>query len=97
MGSVLLPKTWKTCHNTPTSYVRCYISNLSQRNLIRHQIAELVKRKWTRSDIEGLTNKNLLRVMRGAEAVAKKLQASGLEPSYEIYSKRTDVGRRREL
>ena len=59
------------------------------------QIAELLKRNWTRSDIEGLTNKNLLRVMKGAEAVAKKLQKEGVEPVYEYYDKRTDLGNRR--
>lgn len=61
------------------------------------KIAELVKRNWTRTDIEGLTNKNLLRVMKGAEEVAYKLQAAGTEPVYDIYNKRTDIGKRWEL
>ncbi|EKM61555.1 uncharacterized protein PHACADRAFT_248234 [Phanerochaete carnosa HHB-10118-sp] len=60
-------------------------------------IAELLVRNWTRSDIEGLTNKNLLRVMKGAENVAHKLQKQGVEPAYEYYDKRTDLGRRQEL
>lgn len=62
-----------------------------------YKIAELVKRNWTRVDIEGLTNKNLLRVMKGAEDVARKLQLAGTEPVYDLYSRRTDIGRRREL
>ncbi|GJE89528.1 M19 family dipeptidase [Phanerochaete sordida] len=61
-------------------------------------IAELLIRNWTRSDIEGLTNKNLLRVMKGAEDVARQLQKHGAQPAYDYYDKRTDLGqRRREL
>ncbi|KAJ3538478.1 hypothetical protein NM688_g6516 [Phlebia brevispora] len=54
-------------------------------------IVELVKRGWKRHELEGLTGKNLLRVMEGAERVAKEIQATGAEPSYEIYDKRTDL------
>ncbi|KIP04333.1 hypothetical protein PHLGIDRAFT_109710, partial [Phlebiopsis gigantea 11061_1 CR5-6] len=60
-------------------------------------IAELLKRGWTRSDIEGLTNKNLLRVMKGAEEVAAKLQRAGTEPAYDLYARRTDLPRQRDL
>ena len=62
-----------------------------------HQIVELAKRSWTRSELEGLTGKNLLRVFEGAERVAKELQAKGTEPSYDLYDKRTDIPSRKEL
>ena len=78
-------------------YLPFYYDHLRAYHVQLVQIAELLKRGWERTDIEGLTNKNLLRVMRGAENIAKKLQASGTEPSYEVYSKRTDLGKRREL
>ncbi|TCD62475.1 hypothetical protein EIP91_006823 [Steccherinum ochraceum] len=60
-------------------------------------IAELFRRGWTRFELAGLTGRNLLRVMDGAERVAQELQDLGTEPSYAIYDKRTDIGRRVEL
>lgn len=35
--------------------------------------------------------------MAGAERVSRELQAAGMEPSYEIYDKRTDIPRGKEL
>jgi len=60
-------------------------------------IAELYKRGWTRFELAGLTGRNLLRIMDGAERVAKELQQLGTAPSYAIYDKRPDLPRRREL
>ena len=55
------------------------------------QVAELYRRGWSRFELSGLTGRNLLRVMAGAERVAKDLQAAGTEPKYDIYSKREDL------
>jgi membrane dipeptidase len=38
--------------------------------------AELVRRGWTDADLRKLAGENVLRVMREAEAVAKRLSAS---------------------
>ncbi|KAK7685358.1 hypothetical protein QCA50_011722 [Cerrena zonata] len=54
-------------------------------------IAELYRRGWTRFELSGLTGRNLLRVMAGAERVAKDLQSVGTEPKYDIYTKRNDL------
>lgn len=40
-----------------------------------HLLAELVRRGWTDEDLEKLAGRNLLRVLRAAEAVAARLQA----------------------
>ena len=40
------------------------------------QVAELYRRGWSRFELSGLTGRNLLRVMAGAERVAKDLQAA---------------------
>jgi membrane dipeptidase len=39
-------------------------------------LAELIRRGWSDNDIRQLTGRNLLRVMRGAEAAAARLQKS---------------------
>ncbi|THG99277.1 hypothetical protein EW026_g3041 [Hermanssonia centrifuga] len=57
-------------------------------------IVELINRGWKRPELEGLTGKNLLRVMEGAEHVAKHLQETGMAPVYDLYDKRTDLPRR---
>ncbi|TFK53905.1 hypothetical protein OE88DRAFT_1129777 [Heliocybe sulcata] len=57
--------------------------------------AELYKRGWSRQELAGLSGENLLRVMEGAENVAKQLQDDGVPPAWDIYDKRTDVGQRR--
>jgi len=57
-------------------------------------IAELISRGWNKYEIGGLTGGNLLRVMKGAEKVAKKLQASGTPPIYDLYPKRPDLPQR---
>ncbi|KAF9047370.1 membrane dipeptidase-domain-containing protein [Panaeolus papilionaceus] len=56
-------------------------------------IAELYKRGWTRYELAGLTGANLLRVMEGAERVAKEMQTSHAVPAYDIYKKRKDIPR----
>lgn len=58
---------------------------------------ELVNRGWKKSELEGLTGKNLLRVMEGAERAAKKIQDKGAEPLYDLYDKRTDIPSKRDL
>jgi len=52
-------------------------------------IAELYKRGWTKYDLAGLTGANLLRVLEGAEQVAKSLGET--PPSFDIYPKRSDL------
>lgn len=54
-------------------------------------IAELYRRGWTKYELGGLTGGNLLRVLRGAEEVARKLQAGGVLPKFDIYDKRSDL------
>lgn len=61
------------------------------------QIAELYKRGWDKKDLEGLTGRNLIRVFAGAEKVAKELQAAGTPPVYDLYDKRADLPRHKEL
>ena len=60
-------------------------------------VLELFKRGWTPAELRGFTSENFLRVFEGAERVAKALQAMGTEPSYELYDKRTDISRSKEL
>lgn len=48
--------------------------------------AELIRRGWSDADLEKLADRNLLRALRQAEAVAKKLQAER-EPSTKTISK----------
>ena len=35
--------------------------------------------------------------MKGAEEVAAKLQRAGTEPAYDLYARRTDLPRQRDL
>ncbi|KAG8961591.1 hypothetical protein FRC03_005185 [Tulasnella sp. 419] len=51
----------------------------------------LYRRGWSAADLEGLAGRNLLRVFGKAEAVAKRLQDSGLKPAMEIYKWRKDL------
>ena len=39
-------------------------------------IAELLRRGWTAADVRKVAGLNILRVMRGAEAVATQMQAT---------------------
>ncbi|KAI0706086.1 membrane dipeptidase-domain-containing protein [Cytidiella melzeri] len=59
-------------------------------------IAELHKRGWSKRELEGLTGRNLIRVFKGAEKTAKKLQAAGTQPVYDLYDKRSDLPRKRQ-
>jgi len=54
-------------------------------------IAELYLRGWNKYELAGLTGGNLLRVLEGAEQVARELQAMGVPPVCELYKKRTDI------
>lgn len=54
-----------------------------------HLFAELIKRGWGRHDLAGLAGGNLLRVMGGAEDVARKLRRIG--PNMATYDKRQDI------
>jgi len=56
-------------------------------------IEELYRRGWSGVELAGLTSGNLLRVLEGAEKVAKELQANGTEPAWDLYEKRTDLPR----
>jgi membrane dipeptidase len=55
------------------------------------QIVELYRRGWDKFELAGLTGANLLRVLEGAEKVARDLQAEGASPAYDLYKKRTDI------
>ncbi|KAG8795137.1 hypothetical protein FRC12_017639 [Ceratobasidium sp. 428] len=48
--------------------------------------AELIRRGWSRAELDGLASRNFLRVFQGAEAVAR--QMSSESPSYVLYDKR---------
>ncbi|KAJ3772979.1 membrane dipeptidase-domain-containing protein [Lentinula raphanica] len=54
-------------------------------------IAELHSRGWSKYELAGLTGGNLLRVFEGAERVSRELKATGVQPVYDLYSKRTDI------
>jgi membrane dipeptidase len=54
-------------------------------------IAELYKRGWTKHELAGLAGANLLRVMEGAERVARELQSAGTVPRFDLYNKRRDI------
>ncbi|KAI0075372.1 hypothetical protein K474DRAFT_1664328 [Panus rudis PR-1116 ss-1] len=54
-------------------------------------IAELYRRGWNRFELSGLTGRNLLRVLDGAERVARELQMDGAQPRWDIYDKREDL------
>ncbi|OSX66538.1 hypothetical protein POSPLADRAFT_1064791 [Postia placenta MAD-698-R-SB12] len=60
-------------------------------------IAEMYSRGWNRFDLAGLTSRNLLRVMAGAERAAAELRAAGATPAMDVYDKRTDLPRRQEF
>ena len=53
------------------------------------QFAELINRGWGKKDLDLLAGGNILRVMRGIEAVAQEMK--GDEPSMAKYSKRHDL------
>lgn len=53
--------------------------------------AELYKRGWSQADLAGLSNGNLLRVLEGAESVARNLQATHSVPVMDLYEKRPDL------
>lgn len=56
------------------------------------QFAELIRRGgWSERDLAGLANQNILRVLEGAEATAKKMRKEGKRPSMAVYDKRTDL------
>ncbi|KAL5640895.1 hypothetical protein ACGC1H_001393 [Rhizoctonia solani] len=49
--------------------------------------AELIRRGWSRAELEGLASKNFLRVFRGVEEVSKEMKEETL-PSMMLYDKR---------
>ncbi|ORY21860.1 microsomal dipeptidase precursor (Dehydropeptidase-I) [Naematelia encephala] len=53
--------------------------------------AELIERGWTESELSLLSGGNILRVMRGMEAVSAKMAKEGQRPSYAVYDKRHDL------
>ncbi|TFK53894.1 hypothetical protein OE88DRAFT_1128995 [Heliocybe sulcata] len=58
--------------------------------------ALLYQRGWSRYDLAGLSGGNLLRVMEGAERVSRDLKADGAAPAFDLYDKRTDIGKKRD-
>ncbi|EIM79960.1 uncharacterized protein STEHIDRAFT_68867 [Stereum hirsutum FP-91666 SS1] len=54
-------------------------------------IAELHSRGWNKYDLAGLTGGNLLRIMRGAEAVARDMREERVRPVVDVYGKREDL------
>lgn len=53
--------------------------------------AELLRRGWSREELEGLASKNFLRVFQGAEEVSQQMRAK-TSPSLVIYDKRNGTG-----
>ncbi|KAF8585804.1 hypothetical protein K439DRAFT_1342695 [Ramaria rubella] len=53
--------------------------------------AELRTRGWSRMDLAGLAEGNILRVWRGVEAVSMRMQREGVQPAYDVYEKRQDL------
>ncbi|CCO27295.1 hypothetical protein BN14_01332 [Rhizoctonia solani AG-1 IB] len=49
--------------------------------------AELLRRGWSRAELEGLASKNFLRVFRGAEEVSREMREK-TSPSMMLYDKR---------
>lgn len=56
------------------------------------QFAELIRRGWTQNDLSLLAGGNVLRILREAEEVSKKMKKEGHGPSDAVYDKRTDLG-----
>ncbi|KAL6308043.1 membrane dipeptidase-domain-containing protein [Sparassis latifolia] len=54
-------------------------------------IAEMYRRGWNRFELAGLTGRNFLRIMEGAERVAAELHLAGFKPSVDWYNKRDDL------
>ena len=55
------------------------------------QFAELIRRGWSQRDLSMLAGGNIIRIMQGAEAVAKKMAQEGKQPSMAKYEKRRDL------
>ncbi|KAG8691790.1 hypothetical protein FRC11_009555 [Ceratobasidium sp. 423] len=51
------------------------------------QFAELLRRGWSRAELEGLASRNFLRVFRGVEEVSREMKAE-TSPSMMLYDKR---------
>ncbi|KAF8742115.1 metallo-dependent hydrolases superfamily Peptidase M19 family, partial [Rhizoctonia solani] len=49
--------------------------------------AELLRRGWSRAELEGLASRNFLRVFRGVEEVSREMQGR-ISPSMMLYDKR---------
>ncbi|CAE6419668.1 unnamed protein product [Rhizoctonia solani] len=52
--------------------------------------AELLRRGWSRAELEGLASRNFLRVFRGAEEVSRQMKEETL-PSMMLYDKRNPM------
>lgn len=80
------------CHPSHVAITSKYPSTFNP-SLIsyRKQIAELHSRGWNKRDLAGLTGGNLLRIMRGAEAVAREMKKEGVKPVMDVYAKREDL------
>ena len=57
------------------------------------QFAELISRKsgWDVTSLAGLAGENLLRVMEGAEQVARQMQKGGVKSSWRLWEGRGDL------
>ena len=71
-------------------YVSVHLRYCSEYRLFL-QVAELRSRGWSRSDLVGLAGGNFIRVFKGAEAVARRLQREGTLPAVDIYEERQDL------
>ena len=60
---------------------------------ILFQFAELISRKsgWDATSMAGLAGGNLLRVMEGAEQVARQMQKEGVKSSWQLWQGRDDL------
>ncbi|KAI0258173.1 membrane dipeptidase-domain-containing protein [Gloeopeniophorella convolvens] len=54
-------------------------------------IAELYSRGWNADELRGVAGANLLRVLGGAEDVARELASEGVTPAQDLYQKRQDL------
>ncbi|KAF8576258.1 Metallo-dependent hydrolase [Ramaria rubella] len=53
--------------------------------------AELRTRGWSKMDLAGLAEGNILRVWRGVEDVSIRTLREGVQPAYNVYEKRQDL------
>lgn len=80
---------WSVC-------LRLYRWEFADNLCLLVQFTELIHRGWSAKDLAGLAGENILRVLEGAEKVAKQMKKEGKTASMAIYEKRTDLGKHRK-